>query len=173
MYGWRISKSCVSNWTVNKKSLRNDSCLKCFLFSLSSISIIRCVPLVKFKGDTSFGSMIVAGKEKITDAKWSELVVMLKRARKSVFYCELFPVVIIMVRVETSYDGKVLKLWCILTWTRNQCNVVTGYIYVIINMYMENYQIFGVQKVCHLSVPLVFVVISGLESATVSEYWPN
>lgn len=108
MCGWRISKSFVSNWTVNKKSLRNNSCLKCFLLCLSSIGLIICVPLVKFKSDTSFGSIIVAGKEKISYAKWSKLVVKLKRTRKSVFYCELFPLVIIMVKVERSDDGKVL-----------------------------------------------------------------
>lgn len=84
MYGWRIYKSYASNWTVNKKSRRNNSCLKCFLLSLSSIGLIRCVALMKFKGDTSFGSMIVAGKERISYAKGSKLVVKLKRARKYV-----------------------------------------------------------------------------------------
>lgn len=84
MYGWRIYKSYASNWTVNKKSWRNNSCLKCFLLSLSSIGLIRCVALMKFKGDTSFGSMIVAGKERISYAKGSKLVVKLKRARKYV-----------------------------------------------------------------------------------------
>lgn len=84
MYGWRIYKSYASNWTVNKKSWRNNSCLKCFLLSLSSIGLIRCVALMKFKGDTSFGSMIVAGKERISYAKGSKLVVKLKRAREYV-----------------------------------------------------------------------------------------
>lgn len=84
MYGWRIYKSYASNWTVNKKSRRNNSCLKCFLLSLSSIGLIRCVALMKFKGDTSFGSMIVAGKERISYAKGSKLVVKLKRAREYV-----------------------------------------------------------------------------------------
>lgn len=84
MYGWRIYKSYASNWTVNKKSRRNNSCLKCFLLSLSSIGLIRCIALMNFKGDTSFGSMIVAGKERISYAKGSKLVVKLKRARKYV-----------------------------------------------------------------------------------------
>lgn len=65
---------------------------------------------MNFKGDTSFGSMIVAGKEKISYAKGSKLVVSWKE-QGNMFYCELFPLVIIMVRVETSLEtGKVLKL---------------------------------------------------------------
>lgn len=178
MYGWKIAKKCVSNLNCKQEVIEKQIPSEIyFLLSLSSVGLRRrFVPPVKFEGDTSIVNIAVAGKEKTAGAEWFELVGMLKEQRKPCFTVIFFsPVVIMMVRIGRVplWQTTMEKSWnsCGISPRCYQNIVVTERSHVILPIYRENYQFWGIEGIS--SVHLIYVPYFFKRNVVVLPWWPD